>query len=212
MKISEGTALAIETNGATALVRTNEGLSVVPTGVGRPTKLDSRGLGDIDWAGWHPDGRLIVESGRRSGIPGVWAVTLPSGAPVALLPGGFGLWGHNLIAPDGARLAAVNAQGQLVACVLATSACQPVPGAREGEVVSGWTADNTSLFLYDGRHVPVQVDRLDVGTGRRTAWRTITPRQAAVTGLRAVIAAPDGTLVYAYARYRTQLYVIRGLR
>ena len=49
-------------------------------------------------------------------------------------------------------------------------------------------------------------------TGERVLWRTIAPVQAAVSGLRTVIAAPDGALVYSYSRARTQLYVIRGLK
>jgi hypothetical protein len=41
---------------------------------------------------------------------------------------------------------------------------------------------------------------------------TIKPMQSAVAGLARVVAAPDGAIVYSYARTRSELYVISGLK
>jgi hypothetical protein len=40
----------------------------------------------------------------------------------------------------------------------------------------------------------------------------VTPKHVAVTGLFNLIASPDGFLVYSYARNRSELYVIKGLK
>ncbi len=212
VNISDGAGLALSPDGGTALVRTPEGLSLIPTGVGQPRKLDVGELRSIIWAGWHPDGRIVLGAEGPGGAAGVYAVQPGVGEPVAILPDGFRLAGRNLMSPDGSELLAIDTEDRLVSCALATAACQPVPGIRAGEEVAGWSADNGSIFVYDRRQVPTDIMLLDVTTGQRRPWRTIRPLQAAVSGMGDVFAAPDGTLAYSYGRSRTQLYVIRGLK
>ncbi len=214
VRIAEGAGLALSSDGRMALVRTPEGLSRIPTGVGQPSRLDVGELAErgIDWAGWHPDGRIVIGIGRESGTVGVYAVPAGGGTPEALLPAGIGLSGHNLISPDGTRIVALDADDRRLVCELATSSCQPLEGIQADEEVAGWHADSASIFVCDRAQVPFTVHRLDVATGQRTVWRTIQPRQAAVSGIRELAAAPDGAIVYGYRRSRTQLYVIRGLK
>jgi len=212
VNISEGTGLALSPDGATALVLTPEGLSLIPTGVGQPRKLDVGELRSVIWAGWHPDGRLVLGAEGPGGAAGVYGIQPGDGAPAAILPDGFRLVGHNLISPDGSRILAIDDDDRVVSCTLATAACQPVPDIRGGEEVAGWNADNGSIFVFDRRQVPTDITLLDVTTGQRRSWRTIRPLQAAVSGMGEMFAAPDGTLVYSYSRSRTQLYVIRGLK
>ena len=47
------------------------------------------------------------------------------------------------------------------------------------------------------------------GRGRRG---TLHPTHAAVTGLRRLVASPDGHLAYSYDNTRSELYVIQGLK
>jgi hypothetical protein len=49
-------------------------------------------------------------------------------------------------------------------------------------------------------------------SGRRSAWKTIRPLSAAVSGLTNLIASPDGALAYVYRADASQLYVIKGLK
>ncbi len=212
VNISEGTGLALSPDGGTALVRTSQGLSLIPTGVGQPRTLDISRPESIEWAGWLPDGRILFEAGGSAGTTDVSAVAPTGGTPTAALPEGFRVAGQNLISPDGARIAAFDVEDRLVTCVLATEACELVPGIGAGEEVAGWSADNRSLFVFERTKVPTDITLLDVATGRRRLWRTLRPLQAAVSGMGDVFAAPDGTLVYSYGRSRTQLYVIRGLK
>ena len=57
--------------------------------------------------------------------------------------------------------------------------------------------------------VPVRIETLDVTTGRRAPFTTLQTASATVSGLLNLIV---GTIVYNYARNRSQLYVISGLK
>jgi hypothetical protein len=58
----------------------------------------------------------------------------------------------------------------------------------------------------------VQVDRLEVASGRRSAWKTVRPLNPAVSGLTVLIVSPDGAVAYGYSKGASQLYVIKGLK
>ena len=130
----------------------------------------------------------------------------------AALPPGLTLRGNNRISPDGSRIAAVDAAGSLVICPIANQACQPISGVREREQVAGWSDDGKSLFVYQRQIVPVQIDRIEIASGRRSEWKTIRPIGAAVSGINTLVVSPDGAVAYSYDESRSELYVIQGLR
>ena len=51
-----------------------------------------------------------------------------------------------------------------------------------------------------------------VGFVRRVPWKTIHPLSPDVSGLGAVMVAPDSAIGYSYSRSRCELYVIKGLK
>jgi hypothetical protein len=215
VRIADGLGLALSPDGGKALVASTETplkVSVVPTGAGQPQSLDLGPIASIEWAGWLPDGRIVIEIARPGAKSAVYALSPDGRNRAALLPEGTTLRGDGLISPDGSRIVANDAAGQLVLCAVATSACRPLTGAREGDDVAGWDADGKSLFVYRRQDVPTPVDRLDVDSGARSSWKTVHPLQPAVSGLHRIIASPDGALAYGYSRTRSELYVIKGLR
>jgi WD40 repeat protein len=213
VRISAGVATALSNDGELALVRSPESWSVVPTGTGQRTVIEVGELGGVSWAGWHPDGRLVLSGTDAGGGAQLYALPPSGGTPIELLSEGLEVFGGRALSPDGARVVAWDrTQSQTVVCVLATSTCEPVPGLEPADDVAGWSEDNRSIFVYRRWPVPANVDRVDVTTGERVLWKAIDPTQAAVSGLRVVIASPDGALVYSYSRARTQLYVVRGLK
>jgi hypothetical protein len=215
VRIAEGTARALSPHGSKVLVvpyKQPLAVSIVPTGAGRPQPLDLGSIESVGWAGWLPDGRIVVAFARPGGKPVAYLLSPDGRNPVPLLPEGVTLEGANLISPDGSRIAAMDALGRLAVCTIAQPACRAVPGTTDRDAVAGWTADGRSLFVYQGQVVPTQVDRLDVASGARSAWKTVQPLHAAVTGLRTIMASPDGALVYGYSRTRSELYVIKGLK
>jgi hypothetical protein len=57
-----------------------------------------------------------------------------------------------------------------------------------------------------------QIEKIDVGSGRRSTWKTVRPLNPAVTGFNTLMVAPDGGVAYGYGRSRSELYVIKGLK
>jgi len=216
VRIADGTGVALSQDGKKALVVAREAplkVSIVPTGAGQPKALDIGPVDSVTWAGWLPDGRLVIQSVRKGAGPSVSVVSEAGGPPVELLPPGITLTGANLISPSGSLIAAIDSQSQPVVCTITRpAACRPIPGAESLDNVAGWTADGTSMMTYRNAAGTAQVERVDVTTGRRTIVTTIRPLEAALSGFRAVFAAPDGALAYSYSRDASQLYVIKGLK
>jgi hypothetical protein len=91
----------------------------------------------VSWAGWLPDGRLVIQA-VRSGSGSTVSVVSPVGRdPVALLPAGVSVRGHNPIAPDGSRIVARDSGDRLVVCSITPSACQPLPGTQVDDDMAG---------------------------------------------------------------------------
>jgi hypothetical protein len=65
------------------------------------------------------------------------------------------------------------------------------------------TADFPSLW---------SLKEVDLTTGRRETFSTLKPATAAVSGLITLFVTPSGTAVYNYARVRSSVYVISGLK
>jgi hypothetical protein len=217
VRIADGTGVAISPDGSKALVVARETplkVSIVPTGTGQPRALDIGALDFLTWAGWLPDGRLVIEAGSKSKAATVSIVPAEGGAAAQLLPAGMllGDIGANAISPDGALIAAIDGQSRLMVCTIAAPACRPIPGADRGESVAGWMADGKTVITYRTETGIAKVDRLDITTGRRTTLTTIRPIEPALSGLGGVIAAPDGAIAYFYNYDASQLYVIKGLK
>jgi hypothetical protein len=149
---------------------------------------------------------------RPGSGPTVCVVSAAGRDPAPLLPSGATLRGDNLISPDGARIVAVDTAGRYVVCTITAPTCRPLPGARDGDVVSGWSTDGQSVFVFQPQPMLAQIEKIDVGSGRRSTWKTVRPLNPAVTGFRALMVAPDGAVAYSYGRSRSELYVIKGLK
>jgi len=215
VRIAEGRPLALSPDGRKALVSSALApptVSIVPTGAGRPQVLELGPIESITWAGWHTDGRIVIEFARPGGKPVAYVLSPDGRNPAVLLPEGVTLRGDNLMSPDGSRIVANDAEGKLVVCTIAALACQPLPGSSAREAVAGWTADSKSVFVYRGQVVPTQIDRLEVASGARSAWKTVRPNFPAVAGIRTLIVSPDGAMVYGYRKNSSELYVIKGLK
>jgi hypothetical protein len=215
VRIADGIGLLLSADGALALVGSNDSpmqLSLVPTGAGQLRALDLGPVVRVGWAFWLPDGRLVVSLDRANAKPSVELFSPGGGAPIGRLPEGVVLRGGRLASPDGSRIAAIDPQGQLLLCSLATLNCQAVAGSRPGDEVAGWSADNNSLFVYQRNTISLQIDRIDARTGGRAPWKTIHPRQPALNGLARAIVTPDGAVAYWYRKARSELYVIRGVQ
>jgi hypothetical protein len=215
IRIAGGSEAALSADGSRALVvsvAAPQTVTIVPTGTGIPQELDLGKIESVVWAGWHPDGRPVLSIVRPGGTPVAYALTPGGRDPVAILPPELRLRGSNQISPDGSRVVATDSTDRIVVCTLSSRAYQPIPGVSTTDRVIGWAADGASLFVTSSEPGAMQVDRVNVSTGRRTPWKTVHPAHAAVTGLRRIIASTDGQLAYTYSNHRSELYLIQGLK
>jgi hypothetical protein len=218
VRVAEGLAKAIAPDGLTVLVETNAAvagrrqLSLVPTGPGQSRVLDVGPIERINEAAFHPDGRLILDITRPGTAPAVVGLSVTGGEPPTVIPDGLRLAGSRSVSPDGTHLVARDAEGRLLSCALSNSTCQAVPGTGANDLFAGWRGDNQSLYVYQRFRVPVDIALVAVGTGRRTPFRTLRPRQPILTHPVHLFVLPDGTAAYDYYRSRSQLFIIRGLQ
>ncbi|MEP6703357.1 MAG: protein kinase [Acidobacteriota bacterium] len=221
VKIADGRGLALSPDGTKALVASAQSpitMSIVPTGVGRPQAVDIGPIDALDWAGWLPDGRIIVQATRSGSGSVVYMLSAAGRDPVQLLPEEITLpssrrnTGNNLISPDGGRIIALDAAGKFVVCTIAAPVCRPLAGVQDSDTVSGWTPDGQGIHFFQNQPGQTQIDRLDVASGKRTAWKTIHPLNPSASGIVNLIVAPDGAIAYGYRKDDSQLCVIKGLK
>jgi len=217
VRIADGAGLALSPDAKKALVASIESsptISIVPTGAGQAQILNLGPVESVSGGGWVPDGRLIVQVSRQGAGREALLLEADGSNPRALLPSGVTLpeGAGNPISPDGRQIVAARDTGQLMLCSIGDSACQPAPGVANDDRLAGWSADGHSLFVCPSRPDNFEVDRVDLTSGRRSMWKMLTPLQPAVSGLRWVAVAPDGTVVYGYGRAASQLYLIKGLK
>ena len=167
------------------------------------------------------DEAAIVWGRRRSEPFAFYSLDLATGtlkriSPLKASPFAY----QTFLSPDGRWIAYVNASlpsgnGELPIGVSRTDGTQPrtVTTLPSGEAVSGWGPDSASLLIWDRNRVPVDVEKLDLATGKRTRVLTVTPADPiGIPGVQTLLMTPDGG-AYAYniTRKLSQLYVIEGL-
>ncbi len=217
VRLADGDPIAISDNGETALVVSHSlplTLSLVPmSGLAQP--LDIGPIEFVSAANWLKDGRLMLEFRHTTTEPLAVFARPAKGGPIApLLPPDM-LLTWSPVAPDGKHIAAADATGQVHVCTVPASGlatCAPVPGIAAGERIAGWSADSGSLFVYRLYPVPIKIDRVQIATGRRELMATMPTATAAVSGLRRLFVTPGGAVFYSYARDRSSLYTISGVK
>ena len=88
----------------------------------------------------------------------------------------------------------------------------PIPAWRAGDQPLAFSDDGGALFV-SAPGVPIEIERLDLASGRRVPWKTIAPSDAAGLRIVAPTITPDGKhWALSTSRLLTDLYVIGGLR
>ena len=184
---------------------------LVPTGAGDPQPLPVHGIVGYHGAQWFPDGKRILFSGMEAGR-GLrsYVQDVDGSPPRAVTP--EKMWGLS-IAPDGEWLAATGPDEAVSLWPVAGGSPRPVPGSERGERPVAWSADGRWIWLFRRGEAPAQVFKLEIATGRRQLWKTLTPSDAAgvysITDLR--ITPSGDAYFYSYTQLLSQLYLVEGL-
>ena len=186
--------------GATKLLK-------IPTGVGTPTvlplgKIANLDIGEPVTVSW--SGRYIVLSGAEAGGEmKLWRIDLeaPTPKPVPVEHGGL-----HAISPDGSVVAIAAPHGGISLVPVDSSAAKRLDGP-EGEQPLSFTGDGTALFTRRLVADTIEITRIELATGARTAWARIKPEQQPIY-FSVVLDASGETITYSTSSVASDLYVL----
>jgi Tol biopolymer transport system component len=178
-------------------------IQVVPVGAGQARVLHWDGI-QPRWAEWFPDGHRILMGASQSGEEAVYLTDVDGSTPKKLSPG---------TAPPGAVAADGNSyisyqNGAFAVRSLSDGSSKPIAGIQAGELPIR-SADSNHVFVQSTTATGLIIYKVDVESGRRELWQTITPKDA--TGLRPMLTptaiTPDGRwMAYGCRTQLGQLY------
>jgi len=164
-------------------------LQIVPVGPGQAHVLHWDGM-QPRWAEWFPDGQHILLIASPSGQAQTVYLTDVNGSTPKQLSSGEVPWGS--VAPDGNSIL-VFESGAWVARSISDASTKPIQGIQAAEFPLGW-ADSKHVFVQATIATGLNIYKVDVESGQREPWQTITPKDA--TGLRPMntptAITPDG--------------------
>lgn len=218
VRLTSGEAIGISPDGAWAMTGSADykTLFVTPLGMG-PTRTipNPDGIEYLSLTTWLPDGRRFIVAGHQGSDPSrgfVCDIATGAGTPFGDSGITWPLFSSPPVSPDGKYAVFQDASGKPKQWPIDGGEAIPIPGTLPEDQPLTFTEDGTALFVA-GRSLPISIERLDLATGRRTPWMTLTPTDPA--GLRYAVAmiTPSGKhWTLSTAKLLTDLYLVEGLR
>ena len=227
VRLGEGIALGFSPSMDVAMAlqsdRGRRKLILLPTGAGK-TQVFPNDL-DCLWAGWLPDGRILI-NGKTPAGPRMFIQARDGKPPRPVTPPGTAIGMINLagggalkpVSPDGRSLLVFDRENRAWLWPLDSPAdtAQPqrVTGVLPGERSAGWSRDGRHLYAYSPLDVPAKVYDVDLVTGERRLHREFAVQNLdGVWRLAPLLLMPDGnSFAYGYARHASTLYTGTGIR
>jgi len=185
---------------------------LIPVGVGAARALPSPKLQTVlAWQLSADETRLLLLGHSLQHPLGLYEMALDGDGSVTPISDSPAAWPF-IVSNDGKSVAAMGAGDRPFLFVVGGDA-RPVPGCEVNDVPIGWTPDDKAIYVYRRGRVRVPIDRVDITTGERTPWHTITPSDpAGILDIMPILITPDGqTYAYGYRRFLSDLYVVTGL-
>jgi eukaryotic-like serine/threonine-protein kinase len=201
-RLGDGKALALSPDQRWAIARRKGGeaqLTLLPTGLGQPKVLDT-GAAIYYGALWLPDSRHIVFASQdKAGVRRSFAQDTDGSPPRQILADGFLA---TLVSPDGKRIAATRIEGGAYLCAVDAKTCEPIASVLPDDDLVQWSEDGKTIFVRGADKEVLPLYRVDLKTGRREHWKTLSPPDSASfeefgSGPRGIRLTPDGR-AYAY--------------
>ena len=216
VRLGEGQAVTLSPDGKWALALTMASpaqLVLLPSGAGDAQQITHDDLYH-SWARWLPDSKGFVFTATREGhgaqIYLQKSITEPA-HPIS--PEGVDSLAMAL-SPDGSQVAGIGPDSLAYLYPVGGGQAKLVPGFQAGEQPIEWSADGRSLYVYRPGEFPAKVSNLDLATGKRTLWRSLSPADpAGVSQIGPIVMTPDGkSYIYGYHRVLSDLYLVEGLK
>jgi hypothetical protein len=211
--IGDGRARAISPDGKWVAADTGVAghLELIPTGVGESRLVRCDKFEQTVWWWFFPDGKrlLVLGSGNDKSnlamiVPLDGSESTPTGSGVLAWPVAVSHDGESFVAPGAGE--------RLMIHRIAGGEPIPMPGTAPGDWPIVWSDDGQFLFVYPRGRTALTVDRVNVGTGERTAWLEVRPADpAGILDIFPVWITGDGEhYAYSYRRCLSDLYLVSG--
>jgi len=211
MHLGEGRAMAFSPDARSVLtLGTHERtrFQIVQLDDGKTSEHPPSGL-EYQWARYFPDGKRLLALANEPGQPLRLFVVPLSGKPFPITPP---LVVRNVaIAPDGASVALLSADGKLAIYPMTEHGIAHVVPTTEALAPILWSEEDILYVQHLGAYtqIPMQISRLHLKTGHVEPWRKISPPDAlGVNAITKVMLSQDArTLVFNYRRVLSELFV-----
>jgi hypothetical protein len=214
--IGEGIGARLSPDEKWVLAQLGGDLVLWPTGAGSMVKLPRAGVVRMsDWI-WLDSNRIVftgyTEGGGRRG----YVQEIPSGVPQAVTPDGVRL-GHKAAVRDETTLLALVGETWMLLPIRGGDG-QAVPALAPDDLPVQWSHNGRYLYTVarprGRRPAAVDVSRIEVATGIRQSWKTLTPSDpVGVEDVRESVAITADAQSYCYSHLRRigDLFVADGL-
>jgi len=214
VRLGAGQAMGLSPDGKWALslqTRDSPQLVLLPTGAGDSLLVPRGKIQRYLGARWMPDGRRVLFAGTEPGHGWrSYVQALGDSVPRPVTREGIVA---SLVSPDGGRVAYVDRGGYYVKSIEADSG-KFIADRLPDEFLVQWASGGEWLYVMQvDSSTSIRILRLQLSTGRRYPWRTISivdpagfyPYSAAIT--------PDGRFyAITYGRIQCDLFLVEGLK
>jgi Tol biopolymer transport system component len=216
-RLGSGRALALSPDGSWALAldaSSKQHLVLLPTGVGEKQILPTGEIIEFYSAVFFPDShRNLIAGEGPDRIPSSYVQDINGGAPRSVAAKGMTA---ALVSPDGNRMAAYGPDGRFYLLALDGTKPTPLQATRAGDRLVRWSDDGRALYIRGASDETIDIDRIDLASGRREPWKRLAPRdRVGLIGVdvQAVCMTGDGkAYAYTYWKALQDLYYSHGLQ
>jgi Tol biopolymer transport system component len=189
-------------------------ISVVPTGVGQPKPVVTRGF-DAGWQEWMPDGKRLLMSAKSATGQSLYYVQAPDGSDARAIPApAMSSTQCYSVSPDGSTIADVTADAKMALVPVVGGPARIVAVDPPARCTLTW--DPTGKFVYytDAAQLPARIQKLEIASGKTVLFRSIEPPdRAGVQTVSPIRMTPDGkTIAFSYRRSLSELLLVDGLK
>jgi eukaryotic-like serine/threonine-protein kinase len=217
-RLGDGIASELSSDGKWAvIVRAGppSQLVLVPTGAGEERVLENGGIEEHedDNVRWSADGRRLLFGGHEKGHSRrLFVQDVAAGKPKAVTPENVETRSSS-ISPDGRFVIVEQSDGFWLYPVEGDEKRRATGLLPTDFVWRNWSQDGRFVYAWNPVEVPFRVFRVEVATGRREPWTTITPQEPAGLWGADLMLTPDGkSYAYNCQRALTDLYLVEGLK
>jgi hypothetical protein len=221
VRLGDGRALSLSPDGKWALSLSSSRMVVLPTGAGQPIDLTRQGFdykphlteyGTTQQGTWFPDSRhVLFTAGDKSGTAHVYVQDIISGEPKQVGPSGIV---GGLVSPDGQSFLGGKPDELPALFAIVGNRVTQLKGLETGDVPIRWGARAGSLLCKRVDGHSTQIVDVDVTTGQRRLWSTLSPADPAGASPPSwlAISADGGSYAYSLQRIVGDLYLVDGLK